>query len=75
MILRVILEMKASFIILEYLLIIVMQPACQSTRSDFCKIDAALSYTGDNKLYFFKGDKYARYSDNDFVDFVGGTSD
>ena len=72
---RLILEMKALFIILEYLLIIVMQPACQSVRSDYCKIDAALSYTGDNKLYFFKGDKYARYTDNDLVDFVGGMSD
>ena len=67
--------MKVSFIILEYLLIIILQPACQSTRSDYCKIDAALSYTGDNKLYFFKGDKYARYTENDLVDFVGGMSD
>ena len=72
---RLILEMKTLFIILEYLLIIVMQPACQSVRSDYCKIDAALSYTGDNKLYFFKGDKYARYTENDLVDFVGGMSD
>ena len=71
----VILEMKVSFIILEYLLIIVMQPACQSARSDYCKIDAALSYTGDKKLYFFKGDKYARWTDNGFVDIVGGMSD
>lgn len=66
--------MKALFIILEYLLIIIMQPACQSTRSDYCKIDAALSYTGDKKLYFFKGDKYARWKDNDTLDFVGGMS-
>ena len=64
--------MKASFIILDYLLIIVMQPAYQSARSDYCKIDAALSYTGDNKTYFFKGDKYARWNDNDTLDFVGG---
>ena len=71
----IILEMKASFIILHYLLIIVMQPAYQSARSDYCKIDAALSYTGDNKAYFFKGDKYARWHDNDTLDFVGGMSD
>ena len=52
-----------------------MQPAYQSARSDYCKIDAALSYTGDNKAYFFKGDKYARWHDNDTLDFVGGMSD
>ena len=67
--------MKTSFIILDYLLIIVMQPAHQSASSaDYCKIDAAISYTGDNKAYFFKGDKYARWKDNDTLDFVGGMS-
>ena len=71
---HIILDMKTSFIILDYLLIIVMQPAHQSASSDYCKIDAAISYTGDNKAYFFKGDKYARWKDNDTLDFVGGMS-
>ena len=51
-----------------------MQSAYQSASSDYCKIDAAISYTGDNKAYFFKGDKYARWKDNDTLDFVGGMS-
>ena len=56
---HLILEMKVLFIMLEYLLITVIQPIYQAASSDYCKLDAALSYTGDDKVYFFKGDKYA----------------
>lgn len=69
---RVILEMKVSFIMLEYLLITFKQPNYQAASSDYCKLDAALSYTGDDKIYFFKGDKYALWKDDDTLDFVGG---
>ena len=69
---RLILEMKVSFLMLEYLLITVMQPMYQAAASDYCKLDAALSYTGNDKVYFFKGNKYALWKDDDTLDFVGG---
>lgn len=38
-----------------------------------CSVDAILSYVTNGYLYFFKGDKYARWNDGGgFVEFVHG---
>ena len=38
-----------------------------------CSVDAILSYITNGYLYFFKGDKYARWNDGGgFVEFVHG---
>lgn len=57
------LEMRSLFIILEYLLIYAIQPMRQTVISNYCTVDAAISYTGNNKMYLFKDRKYARWSD------------
>ena len=67
--------MHSLFIILEYLLIHIIQPIHQTAASDYCTVDAAISYTGNNKIYLFKDRKYARWSDEtNTVKHVGGKS-
>jgi len=34
-------------------------------KSDPCSVDAAFTYGKNDKIYFFKGDKYAYYNDDD----------
>lgn len=40
-----------------------------------CSLDAAVTYTWNNVMYFFKGNKYVRWEDNDTLGVVTGTPD
>ena len=38
-----------------------------------CSVDVAVTYSGNNVLYLFKGDKYARWNDaEDKLEYVNG---
>lgn len=50
--------MSEFLVVLAYLLMTVTFPSFQEAYSGDCSFDAALSYTGDNRIYLFKGDRY-----------------
>ena len=64
--------MSNSVVVLTYFLITFVLPSFQEAASGHCSLDAALSYTGDNRIYLFKGDKYGVWNDaTDTLESVG----
>ena len=50
--------------VLRYLLInLILLVKSTTELQGNCSLDAAVSYTYNNRLYLFKGDKYARWND------------
>lgn len=67
--------MRKFVVVLAYLLMAVTFPSYQEAGSRDCSFDAALSYTRDNRMYFFKGDKYGVWDDSgDIFGSIGGKS-
>ena len=53
---------KMKFFVVLLCVIAVQLVAAE--KDDPCSVDAAVTYTND-KIYFFKGDRYGRYDDDD----------
>ena len=51
--------------LLSILMLLVALQYVASKKSDPCSVDAAFTYGKNDKIYFFKGDKYAYYNDDD----------
>ena len=57
---------------LTYFVITIVLASFQEAASGDCSLDAILSYTGDNRMYVFKGDKYGVWNDTtDTLESVG----
>jgi len=57
----------STLFIMKFILVLLCVIAVQlvgAEKDNPCSIDAAVTYTND-KIYFFKGDKYGRYDDDD----------
>lgn len=46
----------------------------EALRSN-CSLDAAVTYTWNNVMYLFKGNKYVRWGNDDYLGVVTGTPD
>ena len=68
--------MSEFLVLLTYLLMTVTFPSFQEAYSGDCSFDAALSYTGDNRIYLFKGDRYGIWDGSgDIFGSVGNNSE
>lgn len=55
--------MSNCVVVLTYFLITNAFPSLQEVASGDCSLDAIIMYTGDNRMYMFKGDRYAVWND------------
>lgn len=55
--------MSNCVVVLTYFLITNVLPSLQEVASGNCSLDAIITYSGDNRMYLFKGDKYAVWND------------
>lgn len=55
--------MSNCVVVLTYFLITNVLPSLQEVASGNCSLDAIITYSGDNRMYLFKGDNYAVWND------------
>ena len=53
---------------------LILMKFTEALRSN-CSLDAAVTYTWNNVMYLFKGNKYVRWENDDYLGVVTGTPD
>lgn len=53
---------------------LILMKFTEALRSN-CSLDAAVTYTWNNVMYLFKGNKYVRWGNDDYLGVVTGTPD
>ena len=65
-------EMHMALLVAACMLFLAHQLDVVETAG-YCPVDAAFTYTGDNRLYLFRGSKYGRWDDaENRLEFVKG---